>query len=237
MWTTTKALVLLLLTVDLQVNGAVEKTGGSVAEHPKPEDFERMDSSKGIDNTPASKTSADFKGSLLVIPMDGSHWIDLKAVAQEMGRRGHRVTVVMPEVSMRMGPGKHFDTVFFPVPYNMSAINSLLNLNKNLIKKDESSFYENISKRFGQIKRIKDFIHTTAESLLFNTSLISHLAQQVSPTTPMGKHPGFLFVFSRKITRIHCIFLEQVDCCPFCSTFLINLDHRALTRDSTICTA
>lgn len=195
MWTMTKALVLLLLTMDLHVNGAVEKTRGSVAEHPKTEGMERMDNSKGTDNTPASKTtSSDFKGHLLVIPMDGSHWIDLKAVAQEMGRRGHRVTVVIPEISMQMGPGKHYDSVFFPVPYNMSTIKSLLDSNKNLLQKDESSFYENISKRFGQIQRIKDFIQTTAESLLFNTSLISYLAQQVSPTTQDEKHPGSLLI-------------------------------------------
>lgn len=196
MWTTTIALVLLLLSVDLLLNGAAEKSRGSVAEHPQPEEMERMDNSKGVDNTPASKTtSSDFKGNLLVIPMDGSHWIDLKAVAQEMGRRGHRVTVVMPEISMQMRPGKHFDTVFFPVPYNMSTIKTLLDSNKNLIRKEESSFYETISKRLGQIKKIKGFIHTTAESLLFNTSLISHLAQQVSPTTPEEKQPGSLFVF------------------------------------------
>lgn len=193
---TTTAFVLLLLTMDLQVHGAVEKSRGSVAEHPKPEELERMDNSKGIDNTPASKTaSSDFKGNLLVIPMDGSHWIDLKAVAQEMGHRGHRVTVVMPEISMQMRPGKHFDTVFFPVPYNMSTIKTLLDSNKNLMQKDESSFYETISKRLGQLKQIKGFIHTTAESLLFNASLISHLAQQVSLTTPEEKHPGFIFVF------------------------------------------
>lgn len=179
MWTTTTTLVLLLLTMDLQVNGAVEKSRSSVAEEPKPEEME------GMDNSPASKTtSSHFKGNLLVIPMDGSHWIDLKAVAQEMGRLGHQVTVVIPEISMQMGPGKHYDTVFFPVPYNMSTIKSLLDSNKNLMQKDESSFYETISKRLGQIQRIKGFIHSAAEALLFNTSLISHLAQQVSPTTP-----------------------------------------------------
>lgn len=184
MWTTTTALVLLLLTVDLQVNGAVEKTRGSKAEHPKTEEMEMMNKSEDIHNTPASETtsSSDFKGNLLVIPMDGSHWIDLKAVAQEMGRRGHRITVVMPEISMKMGPGKHFDTVFFPVPYEMSYITSLLEKNKDLMRKSESSFYETVSKRLKQIQDIKAFIQTTAESLLFNTSLISHLAQQVSPT-------------------------------------------------------
>lgn len=199
MWTTTTALALLLLTADLQVNGTAGKTGGSEAEHPTPEEMEMMDKSKGIPNTPASEMTSfsDFKGNLLVVPMDGSHWIDLKAVAQEMGRRGHRVTVVMPEISMQMGPGKHFDTVFFPVPYEMSHIKSLLELNKELMQKSVS-FYETVSKRFEQIGRIKTFIQTTAESLLFNTSLISHLAQQVSPTNTSHRYTWAPFFFFLK---------------------------------------
>lgn len=183
MWTrAATALMLVLVAVDLQVHGAVKKSRASGAEHPQPEEKEKTDSSEGADNTPASEaTSSDYRGNLLVIPMDGSHWIDLKAVAQEMGRLGHRVTVVIPEISMTMGPGKHYDTVTFPVPYNMSTIRFLLDSNKNLLQKDESSFYQTMSKRLGQVQRIKDFILSTAESLLFNSSLISHLAQQVSP--------------------------------------------------------
>ena len=65
----------------------------------------------------SGKSSADFPGHLLVVPLDGSHWIGIKAIAQELGRRGHRVTVLMPEITIRMGPGEHYDTVTYPVPY------------------------------------------------------------------------------------------------------------------------
>ena len=64
-----------------------------------------------------SSAAADFSGHLLVVPFDGSHWIGIKAIAQELGRRGHRVTVLMPEITIRMGPGEHYDTVTYPVPY------------------------------------------------------------------------------------------------------------------------
>lgn len=176
--------VLLLLSIDMQVRGATDKMGGSVEENPRPEKREKTDKGKGSNITPASDTaSPGFLGNLLVIPMDGSHWVDLKALAQEMGRRGHQVTVVMPEVNMRMGPGKHYDTVIYPVPYDKSHINSILASHTNLMKKSSQSFIEKTKKRFAQIQTIKGFIQTTAESLLFNASLISHLAQQVSPTS------------------------------------------------------
>ncbi|KAK1166304.1 UDP-glucuronosyltransferase 1-6-like [Acipenser oxyrinchus oxyrinchus] len=36
-------------------------------------------------------------GKLLVVPMDGSHWISMKVVVEELGRKGHQVVVVIPE--------------------------------------------------------------------------------------------------------------------------------------------
>lgn len=180
-------IVLLLLSMDMQVKGAVDKTkGGSVAENPRPEETKET---KGNNNTPASDTaSSGFLGNLLVVPMDGSHWVAVKALAQEMGRRGHRVTVVMPEVKMMMGPGKHYDTVIYPVPYDMAFIESIMASNKDLLRPSTESFTEKIRKRFSQIQSITGLIHASAESLLFNASLISHLAQQVSPTNTEVEH-------------------------------------------------
>ena len=157
----------LLLNMAVELNGTVNKARGSVAEK--------------TDSILATQTdSSPFLGNLLVVPMDGSHWIGIKAIAQEMGRRGHRVTVVIPELNMRMGPGEHYDTLTFPVPYDQAFIDSVLSSHKDIMQKSAQSFMEKISKRFSQIQRIKGLIHTTAESLLFNASLISHLAQQVS---------------------------------------------------------
>ncbi|KAL3054804.1 hypothetical protein OYC64_017689 [Pagothenia borchgrevinki] len=124
--------------------------------------------------------------------MDGSHWVGIKAIAQEMGRRGHRVTVVIPEVSIRMGPGKHYDTLTYPVPYDRAHIDYVMSSHIDVMKKSAQSFTEKVAKRFSQIKRITGFIHTTAESLLFNASVISLLAQQnfdavlTDPMVPTG---------------------------------------------------
>uniref|UniRef100_A0A3Q3WW70 UDP-glucuronosyltransferase n=1 Tax=Mola mola TaxID=94237 RepID=A0A3Q3WW70_MOLML len=132
-----------------------------------------------------------FSGKLLVIPMDGSHWVAIKALAQAMGRRGHKVTVVIPEVNIRMGPGKHYDTVTFPVPYDKASLN-IIGTNKHLMEKSSESFIQDMRKRFAHMQRIADFLHTTAESLLFNATLISHLAEQgfdavlTDPMVPTG---------------------------------------------------
>uniref|UniRef100_A0A3B5KJ39 glucuronosyltransferase n=1 Tax=Takifugu rubripes TaxID=31033 RepID=A0A3B5KJ39_TAKRU len=181
------AALLVIMLLSMQVKGAVDKTAGPVGGG-----NQRPEETKGTTNTPANDSDPPFLGNLLVIPMDGSHWVDLKALAQEMGRRGHRVTVVIPEVSIRMGPGKYYDTVTFPVPYDKAVIDSIMVANKDVIKKSTVSFMEKIQKQFTQFQKIKGFLHSTAESLLFNASIISQLEQQnfdavlTDPMVPTG---------------------------------------------------
>ncbi|XP_026169979.1 UDP-glucuronosyltransferase 1-1-like isoform X1 [Mastacembelus armatus] len=179
--------VFLLLNMEKQVNAAVDKKSSRTEEHMKTEEAEANDT-----NPKSGTVSPAFLGNLLVVPMDGSHWIGIKAMAQEMGRRGHGVTVVMPEITMRMGPGKHYNTVTYPVPYDKDYVDSFLASRKDVMKKSAKNFLENISSHFSQIKKSIGFIYTTAESLLFNDSLISHLAQQrfdavlTDPVVPTG---------------------------------------------------
>ncbi|KAG8013921.1 UDP-glucuronosyltransferase 1-1 [Nibea albiflora] len=182
--------VSLLLNTDMQVNGAGDKTK---AEKSRPEEKLNTKEAEPVNIIPESDSaSSGFLGNLLVVPMDGSHWVDLKALAQEIGRRGHRVTVVIPEISVRMGPGKHYNTVTYPVPYDKAFIDSVMSSHKDVMRKSTQSFTEKVKKRFAQIRKITGLIHTTAESLLFNASLISHLAQQnfdavlTDPMVPTG---------------------------------------------------
>ncbi|RVE61581.1 hypothetical protein OJAV_G00172110 [Oryzias javanicus] len=136
-------------------------------------------------------SSAAFSGKLLVVPMDGSHWVGIKAIAQELGRRGHKVTVVIPEVSMRMGPGKHYDTLTHTVPYGQDHIDAIMSMHKDVLKTNQP-FMERMQVKYNQILKIVDFIHVTAESLLLNETYISYLAQQefdavlTDPMVPTG---------------------------------------------------
>ncbi|XP_048200444.1 UDP-glucuronosyltransferase 1A7 isoform X2 [Perognathus longimembris pacificus] len=42
-------------------------------------------------------------GKLLVVPMDGSHWLSMRSVVEKLSQRGHEVVVVVPEVSWQLG--------------------------------------------------------------------------------------------------------------------------------------
>ncbi|KAK7127632.1 hypothetical protein R3I93_020269 [Phoxinus phoxinus] len=133
-----------------------------------------------------------WTGSLLVVPMDGSHWTGVKAVAEEMGRRGHKVMVVIPEVSVLLGPGKHYTTRTFPVPYGQQKLDELQARNAEIMDNKQQPLLEKISTRISNIRKFVDFQRATAESLLLNQELVDFLKKQnfdavlTSPTVPTG---------------------------------------------------
>ncbi len=58
----------------------------------------------------------------VVIPSDGSHWLGMKPVVEELGRRGNQVVVVIPEASLGMGPSEHTTTLTYPVNYTKAEL-------------------------------------------------------------------------------------------------------------------
>ncbi|KAL1265899.1 hypothetical protein QQF64_003926 [Cirrhinus molitorella] len=133
-----------------------------------------------------------WTGSLLVVPMDGSHWTGVKAVAEEMGRRGHKVTVVIPEVSVLLGPGKHYTTRTFPVPYRKQQLDELQARNVEVMESKQLPLLEKISTRISSMRKFVELQRATAESLLFNQELVDFLRKQdfdavlTSPAVPTG---------------------------------------------------
>ncbi|XP_077391705.1 UDP-glucuronosyltransferase 1A1-like isoform X2 [Festucalex cinctus] len=152
---------------------------------------DRAKGSEASDNIPEGHTGS-YVGKLLVIPMDGSHWVGMKAISQEMGRRGHQVTVVMPEVTILIGPGEHYETLTYPLPFDKAFVDLVMSKNVDMLQKSTLPFIERMQEKFSQIQRITELLHTTAESLLFNASIISHLAKQrfdavlTDPMVPTG---------------------------------------------------
>ncbi|XP_062383840.1 UDP-glucuronosyltransferase 1A1-like isoform X1 [Sardina pilchardus] len=131
-------------------------------------------------------------GKLLVVPMDGSHWVGLKVVAEEMARRGHSVLVVIPEVSMRLGPGEGYETLTYPVPYGHDLVDKLLADNAQGLQNNTGPLLDKISKFWARVKRMKSFMVTTSESLLLNEELVAFLRAQefdallTDPMVPTG---------------------------------------------------
>nr|ADC91937.1 UDP glucuronosyltransferase 1 family polypeptide b5 short isoform [Danio rerio] len=136
--------------------------------------------------------NSNWTGKLLVVPMDGSHWTGVKAVAEEMGRRGHTVIVVIPEISMRLGPGKHYITKRFPVKYKPDVLNQMIAKLVNTLSAPEQSLLKRVTSNIYNFGKVVDYFISTTESLFQEQELIEFLRDQnfdavlTDPAMPMG---------------------------------------------------
>ncbi|KAM6079329.1 UDP-glucuronosyltransferase 1A6-like isoform 6-T6 [Theristicus caerulescens] len=63
-------------------------------------------------------------GKLLVVPMDGSHWLSMRQVVEKLTERGHEVVVVIPEVSWQMKTTQAYTVKTYPVSYTLEELNN-----------------------------------------------------------------------------------------------------------------
>ncbi|XP_008832679.1 UDP-glucuronosyltransferase 1-2 isoform X1 [Nannospalax galili] len=56
-------------------------------------------------------------GKVLVVPMEGSHWLSMRGVTRELHARGHQITVLAPEVTMHIKGEDFFTLKTYDVPY------------------------------------------------------------------------------------------------------------------------
>ncbi|KAG5852469.1 hypothetical protein ANANG_G00062750 [Anguilla anguilla] len=181
-------------------------------------------------------------GKLLVVPMDGSHWVTTQAVAQKMGQRGHTVVVVIPQVSMRLGPTKHCTTRTYPVPYGQDLIDRLQAQQASHMNRSEP-FLEKVSRKLRGIGNLVNFLTTTSESLLYNKEVISYLRDQqfdavlTDPVVPTGailaEHLSVPFVFL--LRGIPCGLDFAATACPSPPSFAprfftLNTDHMSFCQ-------
>ncbi|KAK9969548.1 hypothetical protein ABG768_027709 [Culter alburnus] len=132
-------------------------------------------------------------GKLLVIPSDGSHWLGMKPIVEELGRRGNQVVVVIPESSLSMGPSQNTTTLTFPVNYTKAELHALLEGGlTTILSIDLSSDLSKFLLFFYQMNLLQSFIVRNAEGLLFNEDLMKKLrdysfdAILTDPFEPVG---------------------------------------------------
>ncbi|ROL52332.1 UDP-glucuronosyltransferase 1-1 [Anabarilius grahami] len=148
----------------------------------------------GMDSKKAKPLSQVTEaGKLLVVPSDGSHWLGMKPIVEELGRRGNQVVVVIPEASLSMGPSQNTTTLTFPVNYTKAELHALLEGSlTTILSIDISSDLSKFLLFFYQMNLIQSFIVRNAEGLLFNEDLMKKLrdysfdAILTDPFEPIG---------------------------------------------------
>ena len=61
-------------------------------------------------------------GKLLVVPVDGSHWLSMREVLDGLRQKGHEIVIVAPEVSLYIKPSNNFIMKMYPVPFTQEEM-------------------------------------------------------------------------------------------------------------------
>ncbi|NXO46057.1 UD11 glucuronosyltransferase, partial [Locustella ochotensis] len=115
-------------------------------------------------------------GKLLVVPMDGSHWLSMREVLDILGQRGHEVVVVAPEVSLHIKPSKNFVMKMYSVPYTQDELKKAFQAFFHG-PFEEGWIFRRFFKAYKGMKTLTDCWVTSCEQLLQNKELIRYLEE------------------------------------------------------------
>ncbi|XP_053922240.1 UDP-glucuronosyltransferase 2A2 isoform X1 [Cuculus canorus] len=123
-----------------------------------------------------------FCGNVLVWPTEGSHWLNVKIVIQELIHHGHSVTVLVSNASLFIKPKAEATEKFevYNVPFKKDTVENLINdvvalwLNNKPTTLTFWQFYKELgklSKNWHQMNRLM------CDAVLKNRELMAHLQE------------------------------------------------------------
>ncbi|NWU87519.1 UD11 glucuronosyltransferase, partial [Onychorhynchus coronatus] len=150
-------------------------------------------------------------GKLLVVPVDGSHWLSLREVLDSLRQRGHDVVIVAPEVSLYIKPSKNFVMKMYPVPYTQEEMDEdFQGFTKDLF--EGGSFLERVIRLYQRSKKNSALFLATCTHLLHNKELIRYLEESkfdaifTDPILPCGQ------ILAEHLSVPSVYFLQQMPC-------------------------
>ncbi|KAM9630885.1 UDP-glucuronosyltransferase 1A1-like isoform 4-T4 [Morphnus guianensis] len=150
-------------------------------------------------------------GKLLVVPVDGSHWLSMREVLDGLRQKGHEIVVVAPEISLYIKPTKNFVTKMYSVPFTKEEMDE----NFQAFLQDvfeEGSFLERFLKIYQSMKRVSDLAITSCAHLLYNKELVRYLEESkfdavlTDPVLPCGQ------ILAEHLSVPSVFFLRGIPC-------------------------
>ncbi|XP_075896483.1 UDP-glucuronosyltransferase-like [Nelusetta ayraudi] len=130
-------------------------------------------------------------GKVLVLPMDGSHWLSMKILVKELVRKGHEVLVLVPETSLLIKESESFKTEIYKMPLSKADMDRMFDTLTDQVFLKSPSFAE----IFDNLNLFVNYtsMHVKAcKSLLRNEPIMSKLREAVfdvvltDPFVPCG---------------------------------------------------
>ncbi|XP_005672350.1 UDP glucuronosyltransferase 1 family, polypeptide A6 isoform X1 [Sus scrofa] len=113
-------------------------------------------------------------GKVLVVPMEGSHWLSMRKAVQELHARGHQAVVLSPEVNMHIKAEDFFTVKSYATPYTQDEFDDLMVRHLHLLF-EKANFLTMFWTTMVSLKKVFLMFERSCEELLNNKDLIRDL--------------------------------------------------------------
>uniref|UniRef100_A0A671NT49 Uncharacterized protein n=1 Tax=Sinocyclocheilus anshuiensis TaxID=1608454 RepID=A0A671NT49_9TELE len=151
-------------------------------------------------------------GKVLVVPVDGSHWLSMKILVEELSQRGHEMVVLVPKTSVLIRVSGNYPTKSFHLPYTLAELDANMeHIKNNLFEKllQVTVIFANL----GDLMQFTYLQVKACEGLLYNEPLMKSLRETgfdvllTDPFLPRGSCPLsltsiFLFLCHKLFARV-----------------------------------
>ncbi|NXY14370.1 UD11 glucuronosyltransferase, partial [Atrichornis clamosus] len=131
-------------------------------------------------------------GKLLVVPMDGSHWLRLRSLLVALSQKGHQVVMVAPEVNLNVEASEYYAVRTYPVLLTRKELRAhVCSFGEDLF--EIKPFLQRITALCDKAQLISSLYTSSCSSLLHNKDLMQHLqsskfdAVLMDPVAPCGQ--------------------------------------------------
>ncbi|XP_012371473.1 UDP-glucuronosyltransferase 1-2-like [Octodon degus] len=110
---------------------------------------------------------------VLVVPMEGSHWLSMRDVVRELHSRGHQAVVLAPEVSLHIRGDDFFTLNSFSFPYTQEEYDNFFKECTLILQ--AQNILEIWFKTLRSMQKFFELYLTSCVQMLHNSTLISQL--------------------------------------------------------------
>ncbi|XP_069716779.1 UDP-glucuronosyltransferase 1A1-like isoform X4 [Phaenicophaeus curvirostris] len=150
-------------------------------------------------------------GKLLVVPVDGSHWLSMREVLVGLSQKGHEIVVVAPEINILIKPSKDFVMKMYPVSFTQEELNNHFKRSIDIVF-EGGSFLERFLKTYQGMKNVSAIFLATCTNLLYNKELVRYLEESkfdavfTDPILPCGQ------ILAEHLSLPSIFYLQQLPC-------------------------
>ncbi|NXE97355.1 UD11 glucuronosyltransferase, partial [Menura novaehollandiae] len=131
-------------------------------------------------------------GKLLVIPMEGSHWLSMKEVLAELSKRGHEIVVIAPDNKILIDSSDIYEMKTYPVPFKKEDMEALM-LSFGASCFSQEPFLVRFWKALEGYRKSAAMFQASCRSLLYNEEMMKYIGEShfdavfTDPLTPCGQ--------------------------------------------------